>query len=75
MRSVRFKRRVIIGLAAVGSAGLMGVTWAALSTGHPLRMEQESDLSQPIEHTSSDSLAALPKAYGDSPQLGPPLPG
>lgn len=75
MRSVRFKRRVIIGLAVVGSAGLMGVTWAALSTGHPLRMEQENDLSQPIDRGGSDALAALPKAYGDTPQLGPPLPG
>jgi type IV secretion system protein TrbI len=75
MRSVRFRRRVVIGLAAVGSAGLMGVTWAALSTGHPLKMAQESDLSQPIDRPISDTLAGLPKAYGDTPQLGPPLPG
>lgn len=75
MRSVRFKRRVIIGLAAIGSAGLMGVAWAALSTGHPINMQSESDLSQPIEHPSSDTMAALPRAYGDAPQLGAPLPG
>lgn len=75
MRSVRFKRRLIIGLAAVGSAGLMGVAWAALSTARPLQMKQESDLSQPLEKPSSDTLAGLPGAYGSTPQLGPPLPG
>lgn len=75
MRSVRFKRRLIIGLAAVGSAGLMGVTWAALSTTRPIRLPQESDLSQPLEKPSSETLAALPTAYGATPQLGPPLPG
>ncbi len=75
MRSVRFKRRLIIGLAAAGSAGLMGVTWAALSTTRPIRLSQESDLSQPLEKPSSETLAALPTAYGSTPQLGPPLPG
>lgn len=75
MRSVRFKRRFIIGLAAVGSAGLMGVTWAALSTSRPLRLIPDSDLSQPLEKPGSDTLAALPTAYGSTPQLGPPLPG
>ncbi|KKC23862.1 conjugal transfer protein TrbI [Sphingomonas sp. SRS2] len=75
MRSVRFKRRLIIGLAAAGSAGLMGVTWAALSTTRPIRLAPESDLSQPLEKPSSDTLAALPTAYGSTPQLGPPLPG
>lgn len=75
MRSVRFKRRLIIGIAAVGSAGLMGVTWAALSTTRPIRLPQESDLSQPLEKPSSETLAALPTAYGSTPQLGPPLPG
>ena len=75
MRSVRFKRRLIIGLAAAGSAGLMGVTWTALSTTRPIRLPQESDLSQPLEKPSSNTLAALPTAYGAAPQLGPPLPG
>jgi len=75
IRSVRFKRRVIIGLAAIGSAGLMGVAWAALSTGHPIIIQPESDLSQPIEYLSSDTISTLPAAYGDAPKLGQPLPG
>lgn len=75
MRSVRFKRRLIIGLAAVGSAGLMGVAWAALSTARPIHVQAESDLSQPLEKPSSETLAGVPAAYGSAPQLGPPLPG
>jgi len=75
MRSVRFKRRLIIGLAAVGSAGLMGVAWAALSTANPIRVQAESDLSQPLEKPSSETLAGVPVAYGSVPELGPPLPG
>lgn len=74
-RSVRFKRGVIIGLAAAGSAGLMGVAWTALSTTRPIHIQTANDLSQPLEKPSSETLSGVPAAYGAVPQLGPPLPG
>ena len=40
-----------------------------------MNMQSESDLSQPIERPFSDTISALPRAYGDAPQLGAALPG
>jgi type IV secretory pathway VirB10-like protein len=78
-RVVRFKRRLMIGIAAVGIAGIFGVTWLALK-GPALRFGQQSqELYSTDRKTAPDGLTGLPKDYGEiepeTPILGPPLPG
>jgi type IV secretion system protein VirB10 len=74
-RAIRFRRGAIIGMAALGSASLMGVAWMALKPQVFRQVAQESELSQPIAKPASDALSGLPTSYGDAPKLGPPLPG
>lgn len=78
-RVVRFKRRLLIGIAAVGCAAVFGVTWLALK-GPAMRFGQQAqELYNTERKPTPDGLAALPGSYGqmrtDTPQLGPPLPG
>jgi len=78
-RVVRFKRRLLIGIAAVGCAAVFGVTWLALK-GPAMRFGQQAqELYNTERKPTPDGLAALPGNYGqmraDTPQLGPPLPG
>ncbi|QUT05559.1 TrbI/VirB10 family protein [Sphingobium phenoxybenzoativorans] len=74
-RAIRFRRGVIIGVAALGSASLMGIAWMALKPQVFRQVAQESELSQPMAKPVSDALSGLPTSYGDAPRLGPPLPG
>ncbi|MBI1209735.1 MAG: conjugal transfer protein TrbI [Azospirillum sp.] len=76
-RVVRFKRRLLIGLAAGACAALFGLTWFALSASglHPHLDPQE--LLATGRNPTPDELAALPANYGQMrppPQLGPALP-
>lgn len=74
-RAIRFRRGVIIGAAALGSASMMGIAWMALKPQVFRQVAQESELSQPMAKPASDALSGLPSSYGDAPKLGPPLPG
>ncbi len=74
-RAIRFRRGAIIGVAALGSACLMGIAWMALKPQVFRQVAQESELSQPMAKPASDALSGLPASYGDAPKLGPPLPG
>ncbi len=74
-RAIRFKRSVIIAIAAVGSIGLVTVTWLALKPRLFHGTSGQEELSQPDQRPTSDTLNGLPKSYGDVPRLGPPLPG
>ena len=78
-RVVRFKRRLMIGIAAFGIAGIFGVTWLALK-GPILRFGQQAqELYSTDRKSTPDGLAGLPKDYSqlkpETPVLGPPLPG
>lgn len=78
-RVVRFKRRLMIGIAAVGIAGIFGVTWLALK-GPVLRFGQPyQELYSTDRKSTPDGLAGLPEDYSEikpeTPVLGPPLPG
>jgi type IV secretion system protein TrbI len=75
VRAIRFKRGAIIGAAALGSVSLMGIAWMALKPQVFRQVTQESELSQPLAKPASDALSGLPSSYGDTPKLGPPLPG
>lgn len=72
--AVRFRRGIIVGLAALGSTAIVGVTWMALRPMASPAVEigdTVPDLAKP----APDALAAAPRTYGDVPKLGPPLPG
>ncbi|MEG3091622.1 TrbI/VirB10 family protein [Sphingomonas sp. PB1R3] len=74
-RAIRFRKGAIIGLAALGSASLMGIAWMALKPQVFRHVAQDSELSQPMAKPAADALSGLPASYGDAPRLGPPLPG
>ncbi|CDX15200.1 putative TRBI CONJUGAL TRANSFER TRANSMEMBRANE PROTEIN [Mesorhizobium sp. ORS 3324] len=78
-RAVRFRRGVIVAIAAVGSGVIFGVTMVALR-GPALRIQ---DLTEDRYNTerkpTAEGLDSLPKDYSaikpKAPVLGPPLPG
>jgi type IV secretion system protein VirB10 len=74
-RVIRFKRGVIIAIAALGSVSLTAVAWIALKPTSFRHAAAEEELSKPNEGAASDALNRLPSTYGDTPRLGPPLPG
>lgn len=73
-RVVRFRRGAIIAIAALGSAGLVGVTWMALKpvTFRAVIGGEDRDIGS---KAPPDALANAPRTYGDVPKLGAPLPG
>ncbi|AOH84287.1 conjugal transfer protein TrbI [Sphingomonas panacis] len=74
-RAIRFRRGVIIAIAALGSVSLMAVAWIALKPRVFSAVADRQDLSEPSNRPSADALNGLPATYGDAPKLGPPLPG
>lgn len=73
-RAIRFKRGVIIGIAAVASAGVVTTAWIALQPA-ALQIGQREDDAGVAAKAPAETLAPLPSSYGDVPKLGPPLPG
>jgi len=74
-RAIRFRRGVIIAVAALGSVSLVVVAWIALKPRVFSAVADRQELSEPSNRPSTDSLNGLPSTYGDVPKLGPPLPG
>ena len=74
-RAIRFRRGVIIAIAAICSVSLIAVTWMALRPTIFRRVAEQTDLSEPSGKAATDTLNGLPSSYGDAPRLGPPLPG
>ena len=78
-RIVRFKKGVVIGGAAIASAGLLGVTMLALQTPNLRTGQLTEELYNTDKKPTPDGLAALPGDYSQiqpkTPELGPPLPG
>src|SRR3546814_17756015 len=75
MRAILFRRGVIIGVAASGSASLIIVAWMALKPQIHRQVVQESELSEPNAKAAIGALGKLPASYGDVPRLGRRLPG
>ncbi len=73
-RAIRFRRSVIIGLAAGSSLALMATAWFAL---RPPTFELISGAPEkaPPPRPPADTLQSMPATYEDVPKLGPPLPG
>ncbi len=74
-RAIRFKRGVIIAIAAIGSVSLIAVTWMALKPRLFHGVTTQEELSQPNSRAANDMLNGAPASYGDVAKLGPPLPG
>lgn len=75
VRAIRFRRGVIIAVAALGSVSLVVVAWIALKPRVFSAVADRQELSEPSNRPSTDALNGLPATYGDTPKLGPPLPG
>lgn len=74
-RAIRFRRGVIIAIAAIGSVSLIAITWMALKPTIFPHASEQTDMSEPNGKAAADAVKGLPANYGDAPKLGPPLPG
>ncbi len=76
-RVIRFRRRLVIALAALFCGAVFGAAWIAFES-MPGRPRLESAV-EATRKTTPDGLLALPGSYDQIPQpvppLGPPLPG
>jgi type IV secretory pathway VirB10-like protein len=73
-RIVRFKRNILIGIAAVGAAVIAGTTWFALRSTTLIHHQTEDELYSTGPKRLPDAMSALPSSY-DHIKLGSPLPG
>jgi len=71
---VRFKRNLLIGIAAVGAVAIFGTTWFALRNTTLLHRTGSDELYNTDRKPTPEGLAALPPSY-DKIHLGAPLPG
>jgi len=74
VRAIRFRRGLIVSLAAVAAAGVAGTAWVALKP-TALHLAAGDDELTRAAKPPTDAIDGLPKNYGDAPKLGPPLPG
>ncbi len=72
--AIRFKRGMIVSLAAVAATGVVGTAWIALKPTALHLVAGDDEQTRPAK-APSDALGSLPTNYGDAPKLGPPLPG
>ena len=72
---IRFKRGLLIGIAACVCLVIFGVTWLALDEGRLKPRQAGDELYNVGAKRPPDELAALPSSYDKIKPLGPPLPG
>jgi type IV secretion system protein VirB10 len=72
--AIRFKRGVIVSLAAIAAAGMAGTAWIALKPA-ALHLVAGDDDQTRAAKPPTDAIDGLPRSYGDAPRLGPALPG
>jgi len=73
-RAIRFKRGVVVAIAALASVSVVATAWVALRPTAFHIVGQNDDRGDPGK-AETDTLSGLPTSYGDAPKLGPPLPG
>lgn len=71
---VRFKRKILIGIAGAICTAVFAATWLALGQGGLKAAKSGSNVYTVGPKRTPDQLAALPSSY-DKVKLGPPLPG
>lgn len=74
-RVVRFRRGVIVAIAALGSIALIATAWLALRPATLGLVASGEDRPPKAASAAPEALAGAPRNYGDVPRLGPPLPG
>lgn len=74
-RAIRFRRGVIIAVAAIASLALMAIAWMALKPVSFTGVGAPEERVRTDSRAPADTLSGLPSSYGDAPRLGPPLPG
>lgn len=74
-RIVRFRRGLIIAVAALGSSAVAGVAWMALKPPSFNVGIEPPPRPAPSAKAPPDVLANAPRTYAEVPVLGPPLPG
>ncbi len=73
-RAIRFKRGVVVTIAALASVSVVATAWVALKP-TAFHIVSQTDDAGTAAKAPGDALSALPTSYGDAPKLGPPLPG
>lgn len=71
----RFKRGAIIGICALGSVAIIGVTYVALQPAGLKLLTDAQNQTGYDRKRPPEALAGAPSSYADIPKLGPPLPG
>jgi type IV secretion system protein VirB10 len=71
---VRFKRNILVGIAAALCLAVFAATWVVLGQGGIRSPVSQDDLYSVDHKRAPDQLASLPSSY-DKVKLGPPLPG
>jgi len=78
-RIVRLKRKLLIGVAAVGALAIFGLVGLALKAPSLRLKSNGQELYNTDRKPMADGLATLPNSYAQVPkrvpELGPPLPG
>lgn len=74
-RVARFRREIIIGVAAVGALAIATVTWIALEPVSFKLAASGEEMFEKRQDKPPEALAGTPGRYDEIPKLGPPLPG
>lgn len=74
-RVARFRREIIIGMAAVGALAIAGATWIALEPVSFKLAANGDEMFEKGQGKPPEALAGTPGRYDEIPKLGPPLPG
>lgn len=74
-RVVRFRRELIIGVAAAGALAIAVTAWIALRPASLKFVATGDEISETKGASSPEVLAGAPGSYDAIPKLGPPLPG
>ncbi len=74
-RVARFRREIIIGVAAIGALAIATVTWIALEPVSFKLAASGDEMFEKGQGKPPEALAGTPGRYDEIPKLGPPLPG
>lgn len=74
-RVARFRREIIVGVAAVGALAIATVTWIALEPVSFKLAAGGDEMFEKGQGKPPEALAGTPGRYDEIPKLGPPLPG
>ena len=74
-RVARFRREVIIGIAAASALTIAAVTWIALKPMSFRLAASGDEMFEKAQGKTPEALAGTPGRYDEIPKLGPPLPG